>query len=373
MGDTYAKLRVAAIQAAPVFLDREATVEKACRLIREAGDNGAQLIGFPEGFIPAHPVWFHFHPVLSAKCLEWGTELFKNAVEIPGPTTDTLCTAAREARVYVVMGLCERRPKTTGTMYNTQLFIDDLGRIIGKHQKVQPTIGERLVHTGGFGDTMQTFDTKYGPVSGLICGENQNPLALFTLAADSTVIHVASWPHFFQKGWHTMPQVADLAGRALSYMAKCFVINACGTIDAAMRNELPATAEDRAFLADPTNLGGSSIISADSRVIAGPMGAEEGILYADIDVEVAIRAKLTHDFAGHYNRPDVFQLVLNTEAPQLLQRRVGTDQTSEVASRSAGEHLTETQRLPPEVNNEASRTLLTEESIQKHSLLRRDA
>jgi aliphatic nitrilase len=339
MGDNYPSLRVAAIQAAPVFLDREATVDKACHLIREAGRNGAQLVGFPEGFVPAHPVWFHFHPVLSPRSVEWGTELFKNAVEIPSPATDALCKAAHEANVYVVMGLCERRPKTTGTMYNTQLFIDRFGRIVGKHQKIQPTIGERLVHTGGFGDTMCAFDTEFGPVSGLICGENQNPLAVFSLAADSTVIHVSAWPHFFQKGWHTMGQVADLAGRALSYMAKCFVINACGTIDAKMRGELAISEEDRAFLDDPTTLGGSSIISPTSRVVAGPLGPEEGILYADIELELAVRAKLTHDFAGHYNRPDVFQLRLNTEAPQILRREAWRHQAwrHTPASDGAGE------------------------------------
>jgi aliphatic nitrilase len=320
MGDSYPKLRIAAVQAAPVFLNREATVEKACRLIREAGRNGAQIVGFPEGFIPAHPVWFHFHPVLSPECLAWGTELFKNAIEVPSPATDALCQAAREANAYVVMGLCERRPGTTGTMYNTQLFISRQGQIVGKHQKVQPTIGERLVHTGGFGDTMCAFESEYGPISGLICGENQNPLAVFALAADSTVVHVASWPHFFQKGWHTMGHVADLASRALSYMAKCFVINACGTINEEMRRLLPLTDRDRAYLEDPANLGGSSIISPSSRVIAGPLGSEEDILYADADLEEAVRAKLTHDFAGHYNRPDVFQLRLNTEVPHILQR-----------------------------------------------------
>ena len=117
-----------------------------------------------------------------------------------------------------------------------------------------------------------------------------------------------------------MGTVADLAGRAFSYMTKSFVINACGTIDDEMRAALPATDEDRAFLAVPANLGGSSIISPDSRVLAGPMGPEEGVLYADIDLELAVRAKLTHDFAGHYNRPDVFQLHINTAAPRILQR-----------------------------------------------------
>src|SRR5690606_18188636 len=187
----------------------------------------------------------------------------------------------------VVMGLCEKLPGTTGTMYNTQLFIDRFGRIIGKHQKVMPTIGERLVHTGGFGDTMRAFPTEFGPISGLICGENQNPLAVFTLAADHTVVHVASWPHFFQMGWHPMATVADLASRAFAYMTKAFVINACGTIDEAMEEALISGPEDREFLRQPGQLGGSSIISATAEVIAGPMGPEEGILYADIDLETA--------------------------------------------------------------------------------------
>jgi nitrilase len=112
-------------------------------------------------------------------------------------------------------------------------------------------------------------------------------------------------------------------------MAKCFVINACGTIDAEMRRVLPLTDQDRAYLEDPANLGGSSIISPSSRVIAGPLGAEEAILYADADLEEAVRAKLTHDFAGHYNRPDVFQLRLNTDAPQILQRSRWTGSASQ--------------------------------------------
>jgi nitrilase len=122
MGDNYPKTRVAAVQAAPAFLNREASVEKACRHIREAGANGAKVIGFPEGFIPAHPTWYHFHPPMSQKGFGYAVELFKNSVEIPSPATDALCQAARDASAYVVMGLCEKLPGTNGTMYNTQLF-----------------------------------------------------------------------------------------------------------------------------------------------------------------------------------------------------------------------------------------------------------
>src|SRR5262247_4156397 len=111
MGDTYPVVKVAAVQAASVFLDREASTDKACALIREAGRNGARVIGFPEGFIPAHPVWYHHHPATSAIANRLATELFKNAVEIPGPETAALCAAARAANAYVVMGVCEKLPK----------------------------------------------------------------------------------------------------------------------------------------------------------------------------------------------------------------------------------------------------------------------
>src|SRR3989304_4416341 len=135
MGDSYGIVKVAAVQAASVFLDREGSTEKACRLIREAGANGARVIGFPEGFIPAHPVWYHHHAATGAVANKLAIELFKNSVEIPGRETDALCTAARDANAYVVIGVCEKLPNTIGTMFNSQLYIGPDGRIIRKHHK----------------------------------------------------------------------------------------------------------------------------------------------------------------------------------------------------------------------------------------------
>jgi nitrilase len=121
MGDRYPAVKVAAVQAASVFLDREGSTRKAGALIREAGGNGARVIGFPEGFIPAHPIWYHHHSATGALSNRLAIELFKNAVEIPGPETDTLARAARDANAYVVVGVCEKLPNTLGTMFNTQL------------------------------------------------------------------------------------------------------------------------------------------------------------------------------------------------------------------------------------------------------------
>ena len=317
MGDTYPVVKVAAVQAASVFLDREGSTEKACRLIREAGRNGARVIGFPEGYIPAHPVWYHHHPATSAIANELAVALFKNSVEIPGPEIDALCAAARDANAYVVVGVCEKLPRTIGTMFNTQVYIGPEGRLLGKHQKLVPTVGERLVHAGGFGDTFGAFQTEFGPMSGLICGENSNPLAVFALTAEGTRIHVMSWPNHFPTSGDPMRNRVAVDSQAFAQVSKAFVISACGTVDEPMIRMLRAGPEAEKFLRDADCCGGSVIVAPNGRMLAGPMGAEEGILYADCNLEIGVLTKLRHDFAGHYNRPDVFQVHVNRAAPHI--------------------------------------------------------
>jgi aliphatic nitrilase len=317
MGDQYPVVRAAAVQAASVFLDRAGSTEKACRLIREAATNGARVIGFPEGFIPGHPVWYHHHPATSAIANELAVALFKNAVEIPSAEVDALCAAARDANAYVVIGVCEKLPQTMGTMFNTQLFIGPDGMLIGKHQKLTPTVGERLVHSGGYGDTLGSFQSEFGPMSGLICGENSNPLAIFALTAEATRIHVMSWPNHFPTSGDPMRNRVALDSQAFAQMSKAFVISACGTVDEAMIRMLKLSAEAEAFMRNPDCCGGSVIVAPNSRILAGPMGAEEGILYAECTLDLGILAKLRHDFAGHYNRPDVFELRINRAVPRL--------------------------------------------------------
>src|SRR5437588_2525701 len=317
MGDAYGVVKVAAVQASSVFLDRERSTEKACRLIREAGRNGARVIGFPEGFIPAHPIWYHHHSATGALSNRLAVELFKNAVEIPGPQTDELARAAREANAYVVIGVCEKMPNTLGTMFNTQVYLSPDGTLIGKHQKIMPTVGERLVHMGGFGDTFGAFQTEFGPVSALICGENSNPLAVFALTAESTRIHVMSWPNHFPTSGDPLRNRVAVDSQAFAQMSKAFVVSACGTVDEHMIEMLQVGSDAEKFLRNPDCNGGSVIVAPNSRILAGPMGAEEGILYADCNLELGVQMKLRHDFAGHYNRPDIFHLQINRAAPRL--------------------------------------------------------
>jgi nitrilase len=318
MGDETPKVRAAAVQAASVFLDREASVDKACALIREAGAHGAHIIAFPEGFIPAHPIWFHFHPGTGRVSTQLSVELFKNAVEIPGPQIARLQRAAAEAGAYVVVGVCEKRPGTTGTLYNSQVFLGPDGAFLGRRQKIMPTVGERLVHTGGQGDSLGVFQTDFGPASALICGENSNPLAVFAVTAQYSRVHVMSWPNHFPAFGRPMRDRVSVDSQAFAQMSKAFVVSACGTVDEATIARLELSAEDQEVMRDPGFCGGSVIVSPDSQIIAGPLGNEEAILYADLDLDIGIKMKLRHDFAGHYNRPDIFSLRINTSPPQIF-------------------------------------------------------
>ncbi|HLC25204.1 MAG TPA: carbon-nitrogen hydrolase family protein [bacterium] len=317
MGDDYPRIRVAAVQAAPVFLNREGTVAKACALIREAASNGARLIGFPEGFIPTHPLWFHFHPASGFRSLQFSKELFKNSVIIPSPATEALCEAARAGSIYVVIGICEKTAGRMGTLYNTLLFIDDKGQIVGRHRKLHPTLGERLVHAPGDAEGLRAYPTEFGAMSGLMCGENSNALSLFVLDAMGTTVHVASWPSHFNHGTH-MGSIIEVASRSFAYQAKAFVVNAVGAISAEMREALPANDLDREFLS--RSHGGASVIGPWGQFLAGPMEPGEGILYADLSIEEIIIGKSVQDFSGHYNRFDVFSLTVRPGAARPLCR-----------------------------------------------------
>jgi nitrilase len=310
VGDVFPSVRLAAVQAAPVLLDREATVDKACRLIVEAGANGADVVGFPEGFIPAHPVWFHFHPATSPAAMTFSRELFANAVVVGSRATDALCDAARTADAHVVIGICEKEPSSMGTMYNSLLVIGRTGDILGVRRKIVPTVGERIVHTAGAGDSVRIFDTEFGAISGLMCGENSNPLLTYSMSALGAKVHVSSWPSFFNRA-ADMRTIADLASRAIAYQNSSYVISSIGAVDDAMRERLPATDDDREHLAETATKGGTTIYAPGGAPIAGPLGGGEGIVYADADLGKIVPRKIVHDYAGDYNRFDIFQLVVN--------------------------------------------------------------
>jgi nitrilase len=303
-------LRLAAVQAAPVFLDQQRSTAKACALIREAGEHGADIIGFPEGFIPGHPGWQEIIPATGDEALLLSRRLFMNAVEVPGPCVEALSAACRDAGIIAVVGVNERRARTTGSVFNTQLFFDRDGSLLHKHQKIVPTIGERVVHTPGTTGYRSTAQTHAGMISGLICGENSNPLYQYALGLDYPIVHVASWPAHFGPGL-LMQDVVPVVSRGLAYSLKCFVINSVAVVDRGLQEAYGNDAAARAYLEEAATLGGACIIGPGGQIIAGPMPAGEGLLYADVSADDVIIPKFIHDFAGHYNRPELFASLFN--------------------------------------------------------------
>jgi aliphatic nitrilase len=309
--DVYPTITAAAVQAPSPFLDRRAGIEQACRLIEEAAAAGADLVVFPESFVPGHPLWLHFLSSNDRRSVAAYERLFANALTVPGPEVAAVAAAARRCEMTVVLGVTEKRPGSTGTLYNSQLFIGRDGRLLGKHQKLVPTVREKIVHAPGGGDSFDTFETGFGRIGGLICGENSNPLATYALQALGETVHAASWPPFM--GFSSAAEVVGFVSRAVAYSGHVYVINAVGLVGddffELMGDAIPNPDEVRG------RSGGSSIVDPHGRVLAGPMEpGEEGLLLAELDLGRAVRAKLSHDFTGHYNRFDVFELRLNRHA-----------------------------------------------------------
>ena len=300
--------KIAAVQAAPVFLDREATVAKACDLIAEAGRSGARLVVFPESFIPTYPDWVWRIPPGQHRILaDIYAELLEQSVEIPGPVTEELCEAARQAGIYVVMGLNERNAQASNaSLYNTLLYIDPQGNLLGKHQKLVPTAPERMVWAQGDGSTLEVYDTSLGKLSGLICWENYMPLARYSLYAWGVQIYLApTWDN----GEPWLSTLRHIAKEGRAYVVGCSI---------AMRKEdipdrLEFKAKYYAEVGEWINKGDSAVVSPDGKFVAGPLNAQEGILYAELDPRQMNGSKWDLDVAGHYARPDVFQLTVSKE------------------------------------------------------------
>ncbi len=303
----YSEFKLAAIQAAPVFFDREASLKKACRLIQEAGARGATIAAFSETWLPGYP--FFVWGSSSDRLIPWkaASEYLANAVEIPSPTTDQLCEAARVAKIDVVIGVAERDTHTLGTTYCTLLFIANDGRILGRHRKLKPTHKERAVWGEGDGASLTVYKRPYGRISGLNCWEHNMVLPGYVLMSQGAQIHIAAWPG--SEGPAPPAPVAVwarqlLLSRTFASQAAAYVILVGGLLSA---EHVPDAYQE---LMTVPFTGDSCIIDPRGEVIAGPAEGE-AILIADGSTEHIFAAKSACDVAGHYSRPDIFQLRVN--------------------------------------------------------------
>ena len=316
MSKTAKSIKVAVVQATPVLFEREATVEKACQLILEAAGQGAELLLFPEAFIPAYPRGLSFGMVVGSRT-DQGRQLWQRyweeAVEIPSLTTQALGEAVQQAGVYLAIGVIERDAQFSGgTLYCTTLYFDPQGQVIGLHRKLKPTGAERLIWGEGDGSTLTVIPTPLGKIGGLICWENYMPLARMALYSKGVEIYLAP-----------TADARDTWQATLSHIAcegRCFVLGCNQFVTKAM---YPADLQAHPELAKQPAVmcrGGSAIISPLGELIAGPLYDQEGILYAELDLGEIVRAKLDFDVVGHYARPDVFQLLVNEQPRPPVQR-----------------------------------------------------
>lgn len=295
--------KVAIIQQAPVFLDLEKSVEKAGKLIAECASKGASLVVFGETWLPGYPVWTSFDSRFNnplAKVVY--RHLFKNSVDVPGPVTQHLGQVCKKAGVYLAMGVHER--VSSGTLYNCIVFIGPDGRLIGKHRKLVPTYHERLIWGQGDGSTLEVFDTALGRLGGLICYEHLMPLARYTLYTKGIQIHTALWP------CPVKPYL--VACRNMAAEGRLFVVVACtyypeSTIESVNFELFDKITEWPAHLSQ----GGSCVVGPDGECLVEPVMSDETV-YVDIDLDRIIEEKLIVDAVGHYARPDVFTLQVNT-------------------------------------------------------------
>ena len=295
-------VRVAAVQASPAFLDLAGTMARLETWTRRAAKDGAQVIAFPETWIPGYPAWLDSSPDAAIWGHAGGKALFQrlaeNAVEVPGPVTQALAGLARELEVTLVVGAHERRGRT---LYNALLTFGPDGSLANHHRKLMPTYHERMVWGQGDGAGLKAPEAGPAKIGGLICWEHWMPLARQAMHDAGEEIHVAAWP-----GVQEMHQIAS---RHYAFEGRCFVV-AVGSIlrFADWPKELPPAER---YARDPTGLairGGSAIIAPNGRYLAEPVFDREAVVAADCDLSEITREAMTLDVSGHYSRPDVLSL-----------------------------------------------------------------
>jgi nitrilase len=307
MNDKLQRFKVAVVQAAPVLFNREATIQKTCRLILEAAEKDVKLLLFPEAFIPAYPRGLSFGAVVGSRSSEgrrtW-QRYWENAVDVPSPAVEAIGEAVREANVYLAIGVIERDTQfSQGTLYCTLLYFGPDGTLLGKHRKLKPTGSERLIWGEGDGSTLTVLKTELGKIGGLICWENYMPLARMAMYGKGVELYMAPTADA-RDSWHSTLRHIACEGR-------CFVLGCNQFVTKEMYPDDLEGLDELDQHPDVICRGGSAIISPFGEVLAGPLYDKEGTLFADIDLAEVARGKYDFDVVGHYARPDVFQLVVN--------------------------------------------------------------
>jgi len=342
MVDNTKAFRVAAVQASPVFMDLSGTVQKTIDLIEGAAEAGAKLVAFPECWIPGYP--FYIWLGAPAWWMKFVQRYNTNAMEVDSAETDAICAAARKHKIMVALGFTER---AGGSLYISQLLIGADGTLIANRRKLKPTHMERTVFGEGCGADLAVHDTPLGRIGMLNCWEHLQPLTRFALYSMNEQVHIASWPSFsvYSGIAHALgATVNNAASLMYAVEGQCYVVAPCGVITESIMDAICETEEHRQLIR--AGGGFAKVYAPDGQSIGTPLAeTEEGLVLADIDLDLISLAKAVGDPAGHYARPDVTRLLLNrSSAPPVAYMRsrfedvapVAGDEETEAESRHEG-------------------------------------
>jgi nitrilase len=290
-------------------MDKDKSTEKAVKLTLDAGNNGANIVVFPEAFIPAYPRGLSFGAVVGSRSIEGRKDFYRyweNSIAVPSEETDRLGEAARKAGAYLIIGVIERDNEfSKGTLYCTMLYFGPDGTLLGKHRKLKPTGSERLIWGEGDGSTLPVFDTPFGKIGGLICWENYMPLARAAMYSKGVQIYIAPTADSRDLWQSTIRHIAA--------EGRCFVLSCNQYVNKEMYPSDLACFDDLSIAPDEMCPGGSAIVGPLGEYIVGPVWGIEEILYATLNLQDIAYSQFDFDVVGHYSKPDVFQLIVNEE------------------------------------------------------------
>jgi nitrilase len=319
-GDSFPSFRVAAVQAASSFLNRQATLDKLESLVAEAARGGARLVVFPESFVPSFPLWNLLLAPLDQH--RFFRALYEQAVPVPSVHTERLAACACREGVYLSVGVTERSPVSMGTLYNTNLLFSPAGELLNRHRKLVPTWAEKLSWAPGDASQLRPVETELGRIGTLICGENTNTLARYAMLAQGEQVHLSTYPPAWpsrrpgETHNYDLTRAIEIRSAAHAFEGKVFNVVAAGVVDeTAVKNlaEVDPSVEGILAQAPPSV---SMILDPSGELCSQRLEGEEGIVYGHIDLAQSIEAKQFHDIIGHYQRFDIFSLHVDQRAQE---------------------------------------------------------
>jgi len=312
MSKHYPTFKAAACHVAPMFLDSARTIDKALSLVKEAASNGASLVTFPESFIPGFPIWAALRaPIFNH---DFFRMLAREALRVDGPEMARMRTAAQRHGIHISLGFTEGTEASVGCLWNSNVHIASDGAILNLHRKLVPTFYEKLIWANGDARGLRVAATEIGRIGMLICGENTNPLARFTLMAEGEQVHISTYPPCWptrppkETGAYDLGRAIEIRAGAHAFEAKVFNIVSSAFADQTLKEKVARSDKTILEILEGSPRSVSMILDPTGKSLSEPLSDSEGIVYAEIDTSRSVEPKQFHDLTGYYNRFDIFDL-----------------------------------------------------------------